>query len=104
MNNYQRLLIIAREQAQAVTRGDFEQVALAFDERAMLLSDAPEPSQDDILAIREVLSLDRQISGAIRERMIEIRDQVLEGQHGRRALDGYSRPQQRRPLALDRLG
>jgi hypothetical protein len=104
MSAYRELLTIARQQALAAERGDLDQAVGALDERAALLEDVPEPTADDVAVIHEVLRLDQQISSAIGERMLQIRNEVLEGQHGQRALNGYGRRLPRRPVALDREG
>jgi hypothetical protein len=103
MNPYQQVLELAREQADAARRGDLEEAAGALDRRADLLADAAAPSASDVSAIQEILTLDREVSAAIRMRMIEIRNEAAEGQHGRRALEGYSRRQTGDALALDEL-
>ena len=54
--------------------------------------------------IREILRLDLVLSGSIRERMVAIRDEVKEGQRGRRALDGYGHTPPPRPLMFDAVG
>jgi hypothetical protein len=91
------LLQIAREQAALVRSGDLEAAIQALEARAELLAAAPEPSPADLAAIRETLTVDRELSSAIRVRMIEIRDEGLQAQRGRGAAHGYS--SRRRNLA-----
>jgi hypothetical protein len=100
---YEQVLELARAQAAAARRGDLEEATSALDRRADLLADAAPPSACDVTAIQEILILDREVSSAIRTRMIVIRSEVAEGQHGRRALAGYSRRQPGDALALDEL-
>jgi hypothetical protein len=100
---YARLLDLARDQAEAVTRGDLDAAVNLLDVRAALLIDAPAPGAGDTDAIREVLRLDRDLSSAIRERMIELRDEVLDSRQGNKALSGYARRVQRQPMAVDRV-
>jgi hypothetical protein len=100
---YTRLLDLARDQAEAVARGDLEAAVDLLDARAAVLIDAPAPGAAETDAIREVLRLDRDLSSAIRERMIEIRDEVLDSRQGNKALNGYSRRAQRQPMAVDRV-
>jgi len=100
---YQQVLDIAREQAVALRRGELEAATALLDQRAQLLVNALAPTPDDIPLIEEVMRLDRDLSSAIRERMIKIRNDVLDGQQGRRALNSYGRRLPRRPLAIDRV-
>ena len=103
MSLYQQVLDIAREQAAALRRGELEAATELLDHRAQLLVNALAPTPDDIPLIEEVMRLDRDLSSAIRERMIKIRNEVLDGQQGRRALNSYGRRLPRRPLAIDRV-
>jgi hypothetical protein len=89
MSPYQQLLELARQQADAARRGDLDAAVEAFDARAELLVDAPAPSVSDLAAIHETLVLDRELSGAIRERMLALREESREVQRGRTALSGY---------------
>ena len=100
---YARLLDLARDQAEAAARGDLDTAVGLLDVRADVLVDAPAPGAADADAIREVLRLDRDLSSAIRQRMIEIRDEVLENRQGNTALNGYARRMQRQPMAVDRV-
>jgi len=96
------LLDLARDQAAAVARGDLEVAVDLLDARAAVLTDAPAPGAADTDAIREVLRLDRDLSSAIRERMIQLRGEVLDSRQGHTALNGYARRLQRQPMAVDR--
>jgi hypothetical protein len=49
------------------------------------------------------MHLDRDLSSAIRQRMISIRNESLEAQHGTRALNGYGRHLPPRAIAIDRV-
>jgi hypothetical protein len=102
MSLYQQVLDIAREQSAALDRGELEAATALLDDRAHLLLNANVPTPDEIPLVEEIMRLDRDLSSAIRARMIKIRIEVLEGQHGRRALDGYGRRLPRAPLAIDR--
>jgi hypothetical protein len=102
MSPYEQVLELARQQADAVRRGDLEGAVDVLDARATLLADAPEPSTSDRAAIGETLALDRELSGAIRVRMIAIRDETLKMGRGRTALSGYSPARQRGPAYFDR--
>jgi hypothetical protein len=97
------LLDLARDQAKLVARGDLETAVSLLDVRAALLVDAPAAGAADTDAIREVLRLDRELSSAIRERMIRLRAEVLANRQGHRALGGYARRVQRQPMAVDRI-
>ena len=103
MSLYQQVLDIAREQSAALAQGELEAANALLDQRAQLLLNALVPTPDEIPLIEEIMRLDRDLSSAIRERMIKIRNEVLDGQHGRRALDGYGRRLPRAPLAIDRV-
>ena len=91
MSAYLELLRLAQAQAAALARGDLDGAVSMLEARGAVLARAGAPAPADLDAIREVLRLDRDLSGAIRERMLEIRQQAMEAQRGRRALDGYGR-------------
>jgi hypothetical protein len=102
MSPYQELLELARQQVDAARRGDLDAAVEAFDARAELLDDAPAPSATDLAAIHETLVLDRELSSAIRERMIAIREESREMQRGRTALTGYGASHGRDAVLVDR--
>ena len=103
MTPYQQVLDIARAQSAALGRGDLEVATALLDERATLLAGAPVPSRADVPLVEEILRLDRDLSSAIRQRMIAIRDEARDGDRGRKALDGYGRRLPRRAMAIDRI-
>jgi hypothetical protein len=106
MSKLDQVLNIARQQADAVASGDLEAATAMLEERGTLLRAAlpGKVKPADAEVIREILRLDRALSGAIRERMVEIRDEVTEGRRGRRALDRYGHAPQGRPLRFDGVG
>jgi hypothetical protein len=89
MSPYEQVRDLARQQAEAARRGDLDSAVDALDVRAALLADAPEPSPSDLVAIRETLALDRELSSAINGHMAAIRDETRDMQRGRTALTGY---------------
>ncbi|HLZ30213.1 MAG TPA: hypothetical protein VKV73_23055 [Chloroflexota bacterium] len=101
MSSFEQVLKIAQEQAEAAARGDLMAAAARLQEREMLLRAAPPAVAADADVIREILRLDRDLSGAIRERMVAIRDEALEGQRGRLALVGYGHTPPPRSRMLD---
>src|SRR3979409_2357109 len=101
MTGFEEVLRIAQEQLEAVSRGDIDAAIGRLDERGAILSVAPAPLADDRPIIEEILRLDKILSGAIRERMMSIRDEVLEGRRGQRALNGYAMRPSDRPRVLD---
>jgi hypothetical protein len=104
MSTFEQVLTIAREQAAAAARGDLQTAAARLDERAALLRAAPPARPSDAAAIREILRLDHALSGMMRERMVAIRDEAMESQRGRRALDGYSHTPPARSRMFDAVG
>ena len=92
MSAFQEILRLARAQSEAVAHGDLETAIRLLQDRAALLQQAGPASAEDEDAIREVLRRDRDLSGAIRERMLAIRAQARELQQGRAALAGYAPP------------
>ena len=104
MSPFEQVLCIAQEQLAAVTRGDLLAATARRDERGALLAAAPPARLTDADTIREIMRLDLTLSGAIRERMIAIRNEALEGQRGRRALDGYGHTPPPRMRVLDAVG
>jgi hypothetical protein len=104
MSTFEQVLQIAQEQAAAAARGDLLAATARIQERGVLLQTAPVAGPADADCIREILRLDRVLSGAIRERMVAIRDEAMEGQRGRRALDGYNHTPPPRPRMFDAVG
>ncbi len=103
MTTFEQVLDIARQQSAALGRGDLEVATALLDERAALLVRAPVPTPADVPLVEEILRLDRDLSSAIRHRMIALRDDARDGERGRQALDSYGRHLPRRPMAIDRL-
>ena len=101
MSAYQQVLDIAREQSAALSRGELEVATRLLDERATLLAGTALPTVADVPIVEEILRLDRDLSSAIRQRMIAIRDEARDGERGRKALDSYGRRLPRRPMAID---
>lgn len=96
MSVFQEILEVSRAQSEALARGDLDAAMRMVQDRAVLIEhagSAATPEDED--AIREVLRRDRDLSSAIRERMIEIRNHSRKLQQGRVALSGYqSQPRQ----------
>lgn len=101
MNPYQQLLDIARRQSAALGRGDLEVATALLDERAALLIGAPVPGPVEVPIVEEILRIDRDLSSAIRHRMIALRDEARDGERGKKALDGYGRHLPWRAMAID---
>jgi hypothetical protein len=101
---YSSILDIAHKQAQLLARGELESAVALIQTRQDLLDAASSPNAQDVEAIKEIMRLDRDLSSAIRERMIAIRQEALEGQAGRRALNGYGRTVAAHRQSLDRRG
>jgi hypothetical protein len=99
---YASILEIARKQSEAVARGELESAAALMDARGELLARAGVPTPSDVLDIHEIMRIDRDLSSAIRQRMIAIRNEALEGQAGRQALNGYRRTLPAVRKSLDR--
>jgi|ERR1051326_629836 hypothetical protein len=89
MSAYERVLQLAREQSAAAARGDLDTAVRLLRDRAAILASAPPAEAGDADTIREILRRDRDLSGAIRKRMIDLRDRAVRSQHGRVALAGY---------------
>jgi hypothetical protein len=89
MGAYEQVLDLAREQSAAIARGDIEAAVRLLPKRAALLASAPPAGAADADTIREIIRRDRDLSGAIRERMIDLRNRAVRSQHGRVALAGY---------------
>jgi hypothetical protein len=101
VNPYQQVLDIARQQSAALGRGELEAATALLDERGALLVGAPVPSPADVPLVEEILRLDRDLSSAIRHRMIALRDEARDGERGKQALNSYGRHLPRRPMAID---
>lgn len=101
---YGALLEIAREQAAAVARDDVVFAISLLDKRGKLLATAPPVTETDRPLVVEILRLDRQLSTAIRERMLWIRDQLSTAARGRTALAGYKPWRRSAAYWLDKRG
>jgi hypothetical protein len=101
---YTELLRLAEAQSAALARGDLEAAVGMLDARGAVLALAGVPDADDLDRIREVLRLDRDLSSAIRERMLAIRAEALDNQRGQRALAGYRPSNTARVPTIDRRG
>lgn len=104
MSPFQAVLQLARQQSAAVARGDLDAAVRLLAERAALLEGAGPPAPADVDAIREVLRRDRDLSAAVRERMLDLRARSLKLRHGRNALSGYHTPVAGPLRLLDRAG
>jgi hypothetical protein len=96
MSVYQSVVALARQQAEAASHGDMDRVVRLLGQRGALLETAAAASEADRAAIEETLKLDREIAGAIRQRMLHIRQEVLNLRHGQTALAGYGSTAARR--------
>ena len=105
MSVYERVLEIARAQAEAASAGDVETAAALLEERGQLIATAPPAGEADEPLIRAVLELDRDIATAFRRRMLAIRDEALGLQQGQHALKSYGGTVTRRrlPRLVDRV-
>jgi hypothetical protein len=101
MTAYEQVLELARQQSAAVARGDVESAVNLLSRRAEVLAAAPPATDADADLIREILRRDRDLSGAIRERMIDLRNRAVQSQHGRLALAGYHMRARDRQQLLD---
>jgi hypothetical protein len=89
MSSYAELLELVRQQVATARAGDVESAIGLMSARQRVLDAAPPASAVDRPLIEEVLSLDRELAGFIRERMLRIRDQSLALQRGQTAMRGY---------------
>jgi hypothetical protein len=101
MTAFEAIRAIALQQAAAVARGDLDEAVRLLDERAALLASAGEVTHADEDAVRDVLQLDRELAGAIRERMLSLREEAVRLQHARTAVNGYGPRGRRAPAMLD---
>jgi hypothetical protein len=104
MASFEPVLRIAQQQVAAAKRGDLELAVDQLAERGLLLLAASPATAADVDDIREILRLDRVLSGAIRERMIAISEEARDGQRGQRALEGYGHAPPPRSRAFDSVG
>ena len=101
MSPFDEVLELARRQAAAAARDDLDEAVRLLEQRAELLASAGPAAPTDADAIAETLRLDRELSSALRERMLRIRDEALALQRGRTAVSGYRPPRSRRPRMID---
>jgi hypothetical protein len=100
MSAYAELLELARQQVAIAREGDVESAVGLMCVRQRVLDAAPPASAKDAPLIKAVLTLDRELAGYIRERMLHIREESLTLHRGQTAMRGYA--SYRRPLG-DRL-
>jgi hypothetical protein len=90
MSAYAELLKLVEQQVADARDGKIEAAIDKLEARQRLLASAPAASSTDAPLIQEVLRLDKQLAGFIRERMLHIREQVLATGRGQVALRGYA--------------
>jgi hypothetical protein len=98
---YTNVLSLARQQIAAAQHGDLDTAIHLLQERALALRGARDASDADAPVIREILAIDRQLAGLIRERMIDIRNEAAAVGRGRTALTGYRPRRGSLPSQLD---
>lgn len=91
LNEYAELLQVVRDQVELARSGNLDAAVARMAARQALIERAPAASASDALLIQEVLKLDRELAGLIRERMVRIRDESLALQRGKTAMRGYAR-------------
>jgi hypothetical protein len=89
-NAFEQILSIAQEQLDAVSRGDLEAAVARLDQRGVLVAQLPIAQARDTSTLEEIMRLDRVLSGAIRDRMLAIREESDQLQHRTSALDLYA--------------
>src|SRR5689334_18062266 len=89
MSPYAKLLVLARRQLADAQNGNLEHAIEQLAARQQLLAVAPPATAQDAPLIKEVLRIDRELAGLIRERMLEIRAEALATGRGQTALRGY---------------
>ena len=89
MSDYSTLLDLARQQVADARHGDVEAAVALMARRQLVLDSAHPATAADKPLIEEVLQLDRQLAGFIRERMLRIREEGLKLQRGQTAMRGY---------------
>jgi hypothetical protein len=98
---YANVLSLAQQQIAAAQQGDLDTATQLLQERALALRGARAASDADAPVIREILAIDRQLAGLIRERMIDIRNEAVALGRGRTALTGYRPRRGSLPSQLD---
>jgi Flagellar protein FliT len=89
MSAYAQLLDLARTQVANAKSGDVDSAISLMTTRQRVIDAAPPASAADAPLIQEVLVLDRQLAGFLRERMLRIREEGLKLQRGQAAMRGY---------------
>lgn len=89
MSAYARLVDLARQQIASARGGDVQAAIALLPARQSLLDSAPPPTAAEGGFVREVLMLDRELAGFIRERMLRIREEALRLHRGQTAMRGY---------------
>jgi hypothetical protein len=89
MSSYTDLLNLVREQVASARGGDLESAIGLMDARQRVIDAAAPALVADAPVIEQVLTLDRELAGFIRERMLDIRNQSLTLQRGQTAMRGY---------------
>jgi hypothetical protein len=97
---YSDLLDLVRQQVAAARAGDVDTAVGLMEHRTQVLAGAPAATASDEPAIREVLTLDKELAGYIRVRMIAIREQAVANGRGQTALRGYGSVPARPPAGV----
>jgi hypothetical protein len=101
MSAYADLLNLVREQVATARGGDLESAIALMGARQLVIDGAPPASPSDTPLIQEVLVLDRELAGFIRERMLRIRNESLSLHRGQTAMRGYGAYRRPRGDRLD---
>jgi hypothetical protein len=90
MSPYAELLSLVRQQVITARDGDVVTAIGLMDARQRVLDSAAPVSAADEPLIRELLTLDRELAGYIRQRMLQLREQSLTLHRGQTAMRGYA--------------
>ena len=101
MSSYGRLLGLAREQHQAISRGDYAHAIALLDHRAAVLADALPPVPSDANTIREILRLDRALCEALGAEAQRLLGQASQTQRSKELLSRYRLAGQSAPAIID---
>jgi hypothetical protein len=101
MSSYTRLLGLAREQQQAISRGDYAHAISLLDHRAAILAKALPPMPSDADTIREILRLDRALDESLRAEARRLRKQASQSQLRKDVLSRYRSAGQANPALID---
>lgn len=88
-NPFQQLVWLSERQVDAFARGEVGTMYELIAERGALIARLPTPGPADQVFLQQAIGLDRQLSEAVRERMLALRSTAAQLHQRQGNLNGY---------------